>query len=80
MGTFELIDDGRTVWVNTDICLGRFGRMGVDVHHDAAGQSQGKHCLDCFPRSSDAKADWSRFRASMERHHGIRLPNERPRP
>jgi hypothetical protein len=37
----EIIGDGRTVWINAEdgICIGRFGRFGINVHHDANGQT-----------------------------------------
>lgn len=69
--TPEITSDGKTVWVNTDINLGRFGAHAVDVHHDAEGQGAGKHCLDCFLRTGDLDADWARFKAGMLAHHGV---------
>lgn len=77
---FEIESDGTTVWVNTDICLGRFGRMGVDIHHGAEGQKQGLHCLDCFVRTASLDEDWNRFKASMLAHHAIQISdNFKPR-
>jgi hypothetical protein len=67
----EIISNGATVWVNTDICLGRFGRLGVDIHHDGAGQLQGLHCLDCFERTADLDRDWERFKGAMLAHHNV---------
>ncbi len=70
----EIINDGRTVWVNTEICIGRFSAGGVDVHKDFEGQlNSGDPCLDCIhglpPRES-----WDRFVASMLTHHGVIVP------
>lgn len=72
----EITTDGTTVWVNTDICLGRFGKKAVDVHHVAEGQIAGFHCLDCFHRSGDLDADWERFKASMLRHHNVVIDDQ----
>ena len=70
----EITSDGTTVWVNTDINLGRFGKHAVDVHHDAAGQAAGKHCLNCFRRTpGNLVEDWNRFKASMLEHHGVNV-------
>lgn len=72
----EITTDGTTVWVNTDICLGRFGRKAVDVHHVAKGQIAGFHCLDCFHRTDNLDADWSRFKASMLKLHGVEIDDQ----
>lgn len=64
----EIITDGRTVWVNSpEVCLGRFGPNGVDVHNDTAGQMAGHQCLDCRP----GDPDWEAFKTAMLKHHGI---------
>lgn len=65
------------MWVNgTDgMCLGRFGARAVDVHQDTAGQAAGKHCLDCYLRTSDADTDWRRFQAGMLAYHGVTVPD-----
>ena len=63
----EVVSDGRAVWVNTSVCLGRFSRFGVDVHQTAEKQLEGEQqCLDC-----STTPDWDRFKASMLTHHGI---------
>ena len=72
----QITTDGHTVWVNSpEVCLGRFGPNGVDVHKDAEGQVEsGVSCLDC-----DRKPDWGRFVASMKEHHDITVEeNYRP--
>ena len=37
---YKIETDGTTVWVNseTGMCIGRFGRNGVDVHRDFEAQ------------------------------------------
>ena len=76
----EISTDGKTVWVNgPSVCIGRFGRGGVDVHRDAAGQmDSGDACLDCFTDGTPAEM-WDRFRASMLKFHDVDVPeNFRP--
>ena len=68
--------DGKVVWVNTDINLGRYGPRAVDVHHTAQVQTEeGEHCLDCFIRGVDPDIDWNRFKASMLEHHKVNIPD-----
>ena len=69
---YEITTDGRTVWVNSSVCLGRFSPLGVDVHQDAEGQmAGGSQCLDCCQ-----EPDWPRFVASMWEHHGVQVTDE----
>lgn len=70
--------DGRTVWVNdaTGCCIGRFSKMGVDVHNTGVQQLMGgKQCLDCIHEGEPA-ALWERFRGSMLIHHKVNVPEE----
>lgn len=69
----EISSDGKHVWVNSPdgMCIGRFGRAIVDVHHDTTGQSAGKHCLACKPRTADLDADWKFFVENMALHHRV---------
>lgn len=73
---FELLSDGRTVWINADdgMSVGRFFRVGVDVHRDAAGQMEtGEQCLACVHDLPPAEA-WDVFVAAIEEHYGVRVP------
>ena len=68
----EIITDGRTVWVNSSVCLGRFSPMGVDVHGSAEEQiKEGKACLDCV-----VIPDWRRFVSSMKKCHNIDISDQ----
>jgi len=74
----EISSDGRTVWVNSPsgMCIGRFSRFGVDVHHDTDEQVAGVgHCLDCAHDLPPAEA-WDRFKASMLEAHGVTVEDE----
>ena len=70
--TYEITTDGKTVWVNSSVCLGRFSRFGVDVHKDAEGQMRsGSQCLEC-----SQEPNWPRFVAAMKEHHGIEVSDD----
>jgi hypothetical protein len=80
-GSFEIVSDGRTVWVNAEdgCCVGRFSVNGIDVHHDGASQlALGKQCLDCKPGPCDL-SDWRHFQRAMREHYGIWI-NTKHRP
>lgn len=66
----EILSDGVTVWVNSDkgYCLGRFGRMGIDVHRPP-GDTKGE-CLYCTHAPVTAR-DWKMFKTQMKRHHNV---------
>ena len=71
----EILVGHHAVWVNgpNGDCLGRFGRMGVDVHRSAAEQMAGLgECLDCTHAPVTAK-DWHRFVRSMLLHYSVDL-------
>lgn len=66
-GSAVLVEsDGATVWVHgLDGTIGRFGRLGIDVHTaDTAG------CLHCT-HGVTTSADWPAFVAKMQEHHGV---------
>jgi len=68
---FEAFTDGRTTWVNTaDGLIGRLGPRGIDVHGKPGDPVT---CLDCGPLPKDP---WRHFVAAMERHHGVRVPDD----
>lgn len=72
----EILWDGRTVWVNLrGASVGRFSRMGIDVHSSPEKQLEGgSPCLDC---RRDASLDgWAAFVAGMHRYHGVEIPTE----
>ncbi len=70
------IDTGaNAVWVNTaTYCIGRFGRMGIDIHRDLGAQTDGQgECLLCT-HGAVSEADWDAFVAGMLEHHGVTVP------
>lgn len=74
---FELVTDGKTVWVNADdgMCVGRFSERGVDVHNDVAAQMEtGRQCLACVHDLPPEKA-WDVFRDRMAAHYGVDIPS-----
>lgn len=73
----EITTDGITVWVasgENGHCLGRFGRMGIDVHQPPSDDS-GRECLHCTHAPVTAK-DWETFKAKMLEHHGVEVSDE----
>ena len=58
---YEAETDGKTLWINGPILLGRFSRFGVDVHVDGA----------CIDGSCKAEPDWEHFVELMKKHHNI---------
>lgn len=59
-----------TVWVNSayGYCLGRFGRMGIDVHRPP--DIKAGECLHCTHGPVTVE-DWYVFVAKMKEHHGV---------
>ena len=52
--------DGRTLWVNGPVMLGRFSPFGIDVHTDGV-------CSACKTGS----VDFAEFVRLMKKHHDI---------
>lgn len=74
----DIRSDGKTVWVNSDqgMCIGRFSRFGIDVHHDYETQARGcAQCLECAHGEPDADG-WRRFCALMLEHYGVEVPDK----
>lgn len=75
---FEVVSDGRTVWVNgaDGMCLGRFGPVGIDIHRDFAAQARGEsECLACTHEKPDIKA-WRQFQILMRRHYAVGIGDD----
>lgn len=72
--TVEVMYDGRTVWINDGgCCIGRFSKMGIDVHHGMTTQMRlGVSCLDCKAGPTTI-TDWRAFTASMLEHYGVAI-------
>ena len=72
----QIDSDGTTVWVNGDggYCLGRFGRMGIDVHC-TPDNSNGKQCLFCTHEPVAAK-DWETFKEQMKTCHNVTVTDQ----
>ncbi|KVV07502.1 hypothetical protein WK77_16270 [Burkholderia ubonensis] len=73
----EVSAAGDRVWVNDreGSCIGRFSkRFGIDVHRTLADMLAGAdQCLYCTHEPGGEEA-WAAFRAAMEQHHGIVMP------
>ena len=75
--TYELTWDGNTVWVNGSdgSNLGRFGRLGYDIHKTGAEQVEtGKVCIFCT-HAKTTMADWGVWRAKITEFSGLAVPD-----
>lgn len=74
--SLQIASDNTAVWVHcTDgSTVGRFGRMGVDLHNTVtemlAGSPQCRLCTHGIPSHSD----WELFRAKVKEWWGIDVP------
>ena len=67
----DITSDGTTVWVNGEISLlGRFGRMGIDIHQPLSMQCIKGECLYCT-HSPTTRADWDLFVVKMKELLGV---------
>jgi len=65
MSEHEILTGANAVWVNdeTGHCIGRFGRLGIDVHYPAdQALDQPSQCLACT-HGRTGEGEWQRFRA-----------------
>lgn len=63
--------DGTTVWVDVgSYTVGRFGKMGIDVHTATADGYL--HCT----HEPTTREDWRSFVTSMAFHHDVTIPDE----
>lgn len=73
--------DGTTVWVHDaddGSCIGRFGRLGIDIHRPVSQQAELGQCLLCTHGPTDA-THWRRFVEAMNDIYGVKV-SERHRP
>lgn len=75
-GRYEVMTDGRTVWVNSPgICVGRFTVAHMDIHQDLQKQLEtAKSCDDCREGPFTEK-DWQYFRDRMREMFGVNVPD-----
>ncbi len=74
----KIESDGVTAWVNASdgSCIGRFGRMGVDVHTTITSQMAGSgQCLECT-HGPVGLAEWRLFQRAMSQHYGVAVSDE----
>lgn len=77
----RVTSDGHTVWVHDDrdgSCIGRFGRMGIDIHRPASEQAEHGQCLLCT-HGATGPDHWRRFVIAMQDIYGVTV-SERHRP
>ena len=65
------VGHNETIWVNSATgCVGRFGRMGVDIHREPMAQQDGSECL-CCTHGPVTETNWRLFQTEMKRHYGV---------
>jgi hypothetical protein len=77
MKNYDITTDGRTVWVNSAACIGRFGMMGIDIHVDIAQQMarESSECLFCT-HTPTTRTDWDTFVQKMKELHNVTVPQK----
>lgn len=72
---YEISTDGITVWVNAmGGLIGRFGKAGIDVHHEPTQQHEKGECLHCT-HEPVTEVDWEVFKEKMLEHHSVVVPD-----
>lgn len=71
MNDLDISTDGVTVWVHdhTGYCIGRFGRMGIDIHRLPTDKGE---CLFCTHAAVTAD-DWVVFQQQMKLLHDVEV-------
>lgn len=70
--TYEVLTDGRTVWVNSDVkILGRFCKYSAElvVYNSETGRDEVTTVSSAEGRTT--AAEWAWFGDAIKRHHGI---------
>ena len=77
--TYQIKSDGKTVWVNgpEGEALGRFGLMGIDIHHTIKEQTTENkpQCFACTHQQTFLK-DWTMFQIIMKQKYNIRITDK----
>lgn len=65
------------VWIHASdgSTVGRFGRMGVDLHNTASEQLQGKPQCRLCTHGRVTTADWELFKAKAYEWWGVSVPD-----
>jgi hypothetical protein len=74
----QLSDTRTAVWIHASdgSTVGRFGRMGIDLHNTVTEQMSGKpECRLCTHGQSTAH-DWALFREKAKEWWGVEVPDD----
>lgn len=72
---YEIVSDGKTVWVNVPGGnIARFGLGGIDIHREPMQQPDEGACLFCTHEFTTLD-DWKTFVEKMRELHGIEVPD-----
>lgn len=67
-GTFEVSSDGRTVWVNREMCVARLCPVSIEYFEVPDGSP--------YMVRSPGEKDWHQFQADIERMFGVQVGDE----
>jgi len=70
-GEYEISSDGKTVWINGPLCVGRFCRFGIDVLDGI----RIKMTTPARPVGGAKLVDWQVFQTLMLDHYGVEVSN-----
>ena len=79
---YQIQSDDRVVWINgpDGMCVARFSRSGIDIHHDYAKQVEsGEQCLDCRHTDLADREDWAHFRSRVRELFGGEVADHCPK-
>lgn len=68
----EIHSDGVTVWVNGQLCLGRFGTFAFGIY--ASNKSKHREIVDNGLEETTLE-DWAEFKEKMLKYHGVKILN-----
>lgn len=74
----EVAESRNTVWIHASdgSTVGRFGRMGVDLHNSISEQLAGKPECRLCTHGRVTKEDWALFREKAKDFWGVTVPED----
>lgn len=73
---YELAPTRKAVWVHASdgSTVGRFGRMGIDIHTSITEQMAGSPECRLCTHAQVSEEDWSLFRSKAKEFWGLDIP------
>lgn len=66
--SYQIETDGRTVWVNAPLCIGRFCKLGGEVVKNK------RCCMSSLTKQTEP--NWQQWTKAMREVHGIDVPDK----